>query len=48
MIQALPVPPPIPSPPFDPNLFFMNDGGAPVLVTIVGLALPRPRSFSGR
>jgi hypothetical protein len=32
------VPPEIPSPPFDPNLFIMN-GGAPALVMIVFLAL---------
>jgi hypothetical protein len=35
----MPVPPPIPSPSFDPNLFFMSDWGAPVLVMIVGLSL---------
>ena len=32
------VPPDIPSPPFDPNLFIMN-GGAPALVMIVFLSL---------
>ena len=32
------VPPEIPQPPFDPNLFIMN-GGAPALVMIVFLAL---------
>jgi hypothetical protein len=36
MLQG--VPPEIPSPPFDPNLFIMN-GGAPALVMIVFLAL---------
>ena len=36
MLQG--VPPQIPSPPFDPNLFIMN-GGAPALVMIVFLAL---------
>ena len=40
MIQGeLPAPPAIPSPSFDPNLFFMSDWGAPVLVMIVGLSL---------
>jgi Tfp pilus assembly protein PilO len=34
-----PVPPEIPAPPFDPNLFFMSEWGAPVLVTIVALSL---------
>ncbi len=41
MIQE-PMPPTlpeIPSPPFDPNLFFMSDAGAPMLVMIVGLSL---------
>ena len=36
MLQG--VPPDIPSPPFDPNLFLMN-GGAPALVMIVFLGL---------
>jgi len=36
MLQG--IPPDIPSPPFDPNLFLMN-GGAPALVMIVFLAL---------
>ncbi len=36
MLQGIPPEPP--SPPFDPNLFFMN-GGAPALVMIVFLAL---------
>jgi hypothetical protein len=40
MIQGqMPSPPEIPSPPFDPNLFFMSDAGAPMLVMIVGLSL---------
>jgi hypothetical protein len=40
MIQGqIPSPPEIPSPPFDPNLFFMSDAGAPMLVMIVGLSL---------
>jgi hypothetical protein len=40
MIQEpVPVPPQIPSPPFDPNLFFLSDVGAPLLVTIVGFSL---------
>lgn len=40
MIQGTPpVPPEIPSPPFDPNLFFMSEWGAPVLVMIVALSL---------
>ncbi len=34
MIQQVPTPPP-----FDPNLFFMNGDGAPVLVMIVLAAL---------
>lgn len=39
MIQEpLPLPPEIPSPPFDPNVFFMN-GGAPALVMVVFLTL---------
>jgi hypothetical protein len=33
-----PLPPDIPSPPFDPNLFMMN-GGAPAVVMIVFLGL---------
>lgn len=33
-----PLPPDIPAPPFDPNLFIMN-GGAPAIVMIVFLAL---------
>jgi hypothetical protein len=37
--DPMPLPPPIPSPQFDPNLFFMSDWGAPVLVIIVGLSL---------
>jgi len=36
MLQG--VPPQIPSPPFDPNLFILN-GGAPALVMIVFLGL---------
>jgi hypothetical protein len=36
MLQG--VPPEIPAPPFDPNLFIMN-GGAPALVMIVFLGL---------
>jgi hypothetical protein len=40
MIQdPMPPIPEIPSPPFDPNLFFLSDSGAPVLVIIVGLSL---------
>jgi Tfp pilus assembly protein PilO len=40
MIQGqIPVPPEIPSPPFDPNLIFLNDGGPPAIVMIVFLAL---------
>ena len=40
MIQGqLPSPPEIPSPPFDPNLIFLNDGGPPAIVMIVFLAL---------
>jgi hypothetical protein len=41
MIQEpMPPVPEIPSsPPFDPNLFFMSDAGAPMLVMIVGLSL---------
>lgn len=37
MLQG-PLPPDIPSPPFDPNLFILN-GGAPALVMIVFLSL---------
>jgi hypothetical protein len=37
--QQPPVPPDFPAPPFDPNLFFMSDWGAPLLVTIVGFTL---------
>ncbi|HUQ15275.1 MAG TPA: hypothetical protein VM094_04415 [Gemmatimonadales bacterium] len=36
MIQQIPSPP---SPPFDPNLIFLNDGGPPAIVMIVFLAL---------
>jgi Tfp pilus assembly protein PilO len=40
MIQAqIPSPPEIPSPPFDPNLIFLNDGGPPAIVMIVFMAL---------
>jgi hypothetical protein len=40
MIQGqIPAPPDIPSPPFDPNLIFLNDGGPPAIVMIVFLAL---------
>lgn len=40
MIQGqLPPPPEIPSPPFDPNLIFLNDGGPPAIVMIVFLTL---------
>jgi hypothetical protein len=40
MIQGqTPGPPEIPSPPFDPNLIFLNDGGPPAIVMIVFLAL---------
>jgi Tfp pilus assembly protein PilO len=40
MIQGTPpVPPEIPAPPFDPNLFFLSEWGAPVLVMIVALSL---------
>ena len=40
MIQGpIPAPPEIPSPPFDPNLIFLNDGGPPAIVMIVFLAL---------
>jgi hypothetical protein len=40
MIQAqIPSPPDVPSPPFDPNLIFLNDGGPPAIVMIVFLAL---------
>ncbi len=38
MIQDVQVPE-IPSPPFDPNLIFLNDGGPPAIVMIVFLAL---------
>jgi Tfp pilus assembly protein PilO len=33
------IPPMPPGPPFDPNLFFMSEWGAPVLVMIVALGL---------
>lgn len=40
MIQGqIPAPPEIPPPPFDPNLFLLNDGGPPAIVMIVFLAL---------
>jgi hypothetical protein len=40
MMQGqIPSPPEIPSPPFDPNLIFLNDGGPPAIVMIVFLAL---------
>lgn len=40
MIQGVPPAPPVPPPPpFDPNLIFLNDTGAPLLVTIVALSL---------
>jgi hypothetical protein len=40
MIQdPLPVPPDIPPPQFDPNVFFLSDGGPPAIVVIVFLAL---------
>jgi len=39
MIQQVPSPPEIPSPPFDPNLIFLNDGGPPAIVMIVFMAL---------
>ena len=40
MIQGqIPGPPDIPTPPFDPNLIFLNDGGPPAIVMIVFLAL---------
>jgi len=40
MIQGqMPSPPEMPSPPFDPNLIFLNDGGPPAIVMIVFLAL---------
>jgi len=40
MIQGqIPSPPEIPSPPFDPNLIFLNDGGPPAIVMIVFMAL---------
>jgi len=40
MIQTpMPAPPEIPSPPFDPNLIFLNDGGPPAIVMIVFFAL---------
>jgi hypothetical protein len=40
MIQdPLPVPPDLPAPPFDPNVFFLSDGGPPAIVMIVFLAL---------
>ena len=35
----MPSPQEIPSPPFDPNLIFLNDGGPPAIVMIVFLAL---------
>ncbi len=38
MMQG-PIPAPPPSPPFDPNLIFLNDGGPPAIVMIVFLAL---------
>ena len=38
MIQAQIPSPPSP-PPFDPNLFFLNDGGPPAIVMIVFMAL---------
>ena len=31
--------PPVPAPPFDPNLIFLNDGGRPAIVMIVFLGL---------
>ena len=31
--------PPVPAPPFDPNLIFLNDGGPPAIVMIVFLGL---------
>jgi hypothetical protein len=39
MQQQMPPPPEIPSPPFDPNLIFLNDGGPPAIVMIVFMAL---------
>ena len=40
MIQdPLPVPPDLPAPPFDPNVFFLSDGGPPAIVMIVFMAL---------
>ena len=37
-VQAPPAPP-IPVPPFDPNLIFLNDGGPPTVLLIVIAAL---------
>ena len=39
LLQAVPPAPPIPAPPFDPNLIFMNDGGPPTVLLIVIAAL---------
>lgn len=40
MIQGdIPPIPQVPSPPFDPNLIWLNDGGPPAIVMIVFMAL---------
>ena len=39
MILQQPLPPIPPAPPFDPNLFFMTDGGPPIILLIVIAAL---------
>ena len=40
MLQGVPPTPPTPpTPPFDPNLFFMSDGGPPIVLLIVIAAL---------
>jgi len=39
IILQVPVPPTPPTPQFDPNLIFMNDGGPPIVLLIVIAAL---------
>ena len=39
MILQVPAPPVPPTPPFDPNLFFISDGGPPIILLIVLAAL---------
>jgi hypothetical protein len=56
MMQQVPVPPTPPTPHFDPNLIFMQHGGPPAVVMIVGAALaalviilwPLMRAFARR